>query len=93
MQHDVESDKLVGFVLPCTENGLPQSDSFIATDFKSMQDFFSSASVANYAFVYMVQPRGDKASVFCLSCTGTDNTFSAELVLKRWNYIYSELNK
>jgi len=36
VQYDVESDKLVGFVLPCNEYGLPQSDSFIATDFESV---------------------------------------------------------
>jgi len=90
VQYDVESDKLVGFVLPCNEDGLPQSDCFIATDFESMQAFFSNA---NYAFVYMVQPLGDKAPAICLSCIGTDNKFSAELVLKCWNYVYNELNK
>ena len=91
VQYDVESDKLVGFVLPCCDNGLPQSDAFIATDFESMQEFFSVSSVAKYAFVYMVKPLTDKVPAFCLSCIGTDNRFSAELVLKRWNYINSEL--
>ena len=41
----------------------------------------------------MVQPLTEKVPAFCLSCVGTDNKFNAELVLKRWRCIYSELQK
>ena len=61
--------------------------------FESMQKYFSEESIANYAFVYMVQPLTENVPAFCLSCVGTDNKFNAELVLKRWQYIYSELQK
>ena len=36
-QHDAETDKLVGFVLPCDKEGMPLCDSFMATSFESMQ--------------------------------------------------------
>ena len=64
VQYDVESDKLIGFVLPCDDSGLPQNDSFIATDFECMKEFFSVVSVANNAFVYIVQPLVDKLQHF-----------------------------
>jgi len=41
----------------------------------------------------MVQYLVDKTPAYCLRCIRTDNKFSAELVLKCWSYIYSELSK
>ena len=93
IQYDPNTNKLVGFVLPCDESGLPLCDSFMATTFESMENYFCNESVANYAFVYMVQPLAENVPAFCLSCLGTNNKFDAEIVLKRWNYIYSELKK
>ena len=93
VQYDAETDKLVGFVLLCDKEGLLLCDSFMATSFESMQKYFSEESIANYAFVYMVQPLTENVPAFCLSCIETDNKFTTELVLKRWQYIYSELKK
>lgn len=93
VQYHPDTDRLVGFVLLYDKNGLPLSDSFLVTTFESMQNFFGNASVANYAFVYMVQPLTEKVPAFCFTCDGTDNKFNAELVQKRWHYIYSELEK
>ena len=30
---------------------------------------------------------------FCLACIGTDNKFTADLILKRWKCIFLECNK
>ena len=43
--------------------------------------------------MYMAQPLFHSAPPFCLSCMGSDNKFSAEDVLLRWNYIISECRK
>lgn len=86
VQYDPKTNKLVGFVLPCNENDVPLCDSFMATTFELMQNYFSNESIANYAFVYMVQSLAKNVPAFCLSCVGTDNKFNAELVLKRWQY-------
>ena len=82
IQYDPNTNKLVGFVLPCDESGLPLCDSFMATTFESMENYFCNESVVNYTFVYMVQPLAENVPAFCLSCLGTNNKFDAEIVLK-----------
>ena len=93
VEYDNDTDRLVGFVLPCNENGLPLSDAFIAVSFESMEEFFRVADVAKYAFVYMAQPLCKGVPAFCLACMGTNNKFTADLVLKRWLYMFSECKK
>lgn len=80
VQYDPNTNKLVGFVLPCEESGLPLCDSFMATTFESMENHFCDESIANYAFAYMAQPLAENVPAFCLSCLGTNNKFNAELV-------------
>ena len=93
VQYDSETNKLVGFVLPCNDNGLPICDSFLAMSFKAMETSFKEGSLAKYAFVYMIQPLTIAVPAFCLACIGTDNKFDAELVIKCWHYIHNELNQ
>ena len=93
VQYDSETNKLVGFVLPCNDTGLPICDSFLATSFSAMEASFKEGSLAKYAFVYMIQPLTIGVPAFCLACIGTDNKFDAELVIKRWHYIHNELNQ
>ena len=49
--------------------------------------------MAKYAFVYMAQPLCKGVPAFCLACMGTNNKFTADLVLKRWLYLFSECKK
>ena len=90
IEYDSETDKLVGFVLPCDQNGLPICDSFIASSFETMEKYFENASLAKYAFVYVVQPHTKGVPPFCLACIGTENKFDAEVVMKRWQYIHDQ---
>ena len=93
MEYDNETNRLVGFVLPCDDKGLPIVDTFIALSFESIEESFKVANVAKYAFVYMAQPLSEGIPAFCLACMGTDNKFTAHHVLKRWKYIFSECKK
>ena len=93
VQCDSETNKLVGFVLPCTDNELPICDSFLATSFKAMETSFKEGILAKYTFVYMIQPLNIAVPAFCLACIGTDNNFYAELVIKHWNNIHNQLNQ
>jgi hypothetical protein len=93
IEYDSETNKLVGFVLPCNDQGLPKGDSFIAVSFASIEESFRVAEVAKYAFVYMAQPLCEIVPAFCLAVMGTDNKFTAEDVLKRWNYLVLECKK
>ena len=78
------TNRLVGFVLPCDNDGLPICDSFLATSFESIEECFTNAVISKYAFVYMAQPLSSSVAAFCLACFGTDNKFTALHVLKRW---------
>ena len=51
---------------------------------------FQSGIIAKY---YMAQPLTQGVPAFCLACLGTDNKFTAEHILKRWQYIYLECKK
>ena len=93
IDYDPETNRLVGFVLLCNEQGLPICDSFLAISFERMEQIFQNNKPAPYAFVYMAQPLQNNVPAFCLACVGSDNKFSAELVLNRWQCIVSECSK
>ena len=93
IDYDNETDCLVGFVLPCDEKAIPLSTSFKVESFEAMQAIFQSGEFAKYAFVYMAQPLARGVPAFCLACLGTNNKFTSEFVLKRWQYIYTECKK
>ena len=93
IDYDSESDRLVGFVLPCNDQGLPLVDSFLATTFESIQNMFETNQRSKYAYIYMAQCLSKRVPPFCLACLGTDNCFSAPDVLNRWKYIYVECDK
>ena len=93
IDYDNETDRLVGFVLPCDDSGLPVVDTYLAVSFDSIKESFSNGEVAKYAFVYMAQPLCQNVPAFCLACLVTDNKFTAEQVLKRWKHINLECKK
>jgi len=93
VEYDSESDRLVGFVLPCNDEGLPILSSFSVANFDSIKKAFQTGDVAKLAFVYMAQPLSEGVPAFCLACLGTNNKFTSDLLLKRWKYIYTECQK
>ena len=93
VEYDKETDRLIGFVLPCNDAGLPLADSFLAVSFEAIEEHFRSGTISKYAFLYMAQPISDGVPAFCLCCIGTDNKFCNKLVLKRWKYIHFECQK
>ena len=93
VDYDSETNKLVGFVLPCDEKGIPIGDSFMAVSFESIEQAFRDGNKSKYAFVYMAKPLAPGVPAFCLSCSGTNNQFTRELVLKRWKHIHTECSK
>lgn len=93
VEYDSESDCCVGFVLPLKENGLPVVDSFKAVSFTSIEKMFTESKIAKYAYVYMAQPLAKNIPPFCLACIGTNNKFTFETVLQRWEYIVRECHK
>ena len=90
VDYDSEAVRVVGFVLPCDNNGLPLCDSFIATSFSAIESMFKENEVAKFAYVYMAQAISKQVPAFCLACIGTNNRFSTDDVLKRWKHVYLE---
>lgn len=84
IEYDHKFNNVIGFVLPLN-NGCPQSDSYPATSAKAIVEYFNSGVRANYAYVIMAQSLIDSAPPFCLAIYGTDNRFTYEDIIKRWN--------
>lgn len=90
VEYDCETDRCVGFVLPLNKSGLPEVDLFLAISFKAIEQMFTNAK---YAYVYMAKPLTLNAPPFCLACFGTDDKFTAEHVMLRWQHICQECQK
>jgi len=93
VQYDPETNRMVGFVLPCNQEGFPLTDSFIAISFPQMEHCFTSADIAKYAVIYMASPLAENIPAFCLACVGTNNKYTFNLVVQRWSYILCECGK
>ena len=89
VEYDSKTDRCVGFVLPL-KNGLPQIDSI---SFDAIENMFANHTTSKYAYVYMAQPVDHNIPAYCLVCFGTDNEFTAEHVLMRWQYIIKECER
>ena len=59
----------------------------LGCSFKAIEEMFSKNQMANYAYVYMAKPLAVDAPSFCLASFGTENKFTAEHVMLRWQYI------
>ena len=93
VDYDPETNRLVGFVLPEGEDSLPSIDAHVAISFQSIEDSFKSSKISKYALVYIAQPLSPGVPAFPLACIGTDNKFTADILLKRWSHISSECQK
>ena len=90
IEYDNETNRLVGFVLPCDSDGLPQCNTFTEDCLQSIENPFRMGTLAKYAFVYMAQTFPQGFPAFCLAYLGTGNKFSPELLFRWWNYIHLE---
>lgn len=87
IEYDTNSNKLVGFVMPLID-GCPKTDTFMATSAREIINHFETGIKSDYAYAIMAQPLSPSAPSFCLSIFGTDNRFTYEDVLKRWEKIH-----
>ena len=93
VEYDENTNRLVGFVLPCNENGSPIYDEFLAVSFEHIENCFKNGELSRYAFLYMAQPIAPAVPSFVLACIGTNNRFNAELVQTRWLHINEQCKK
>uniref|UniRef100_A0A1B0CXZ1 Uncharacterized protein n=1 Tax=Lutzomyia longipalpis TaxID=7200 RepID=A0A1B0CXZ1_LUTLO len=95
IEYDSRTDTLIGFSSPLDpDTGFPIPYSFPATTFKDIIKALDNNHAAKYVNVLMARSTDKvKSPAFCLAVYGTDNSFSAEQVLQRWNFIKDELAK
>jgi len=65
-------------------------DSFLAFSLEGIEVCFTSQQIDKFVYVFVAQCIYKEVPPFCL---GTNNSFTATEVLKRWKYIYSEFHK
>lgn len=87
IQYWIKTDQLVGFVLPLNSNGLPKKNCFLASTASDIKNIFSKNDISTYVNVIVAQPMQENAIPFCIASYGTNNKFSAENVMHRWDFI------
>ena len=93
LQYDQNTNQIVGFVLPMDKQGMPIPLSFPATSAQVIEKYFENEKIASSLYTIIAQPLQNDAPCFCLCLYGTDNKFTAEDVLHRWDDTICELKK
>ena len=94
IEYDSKSDTFVGFCMPLDkESKLPIRDTFCLHTYEDIENAFRTEKIAKYAHCIVAQPIDIQSPSFVLSIIGTDSSYDAEVIMKRWKYIESEMNK
>lgn len=91
-QYDNKSNQILGFVLSLDQNGMPVPNAFPARNAEEIMKHFSTQKTTNFVTVVMAQPLAESPP-FCLLLFASDTKFTAEIVVKRWDFISNELKK
>lgn len=94
VQYDAKTNQLIGFAVPINKlNGMPIPFTFPARSAEEILSHFANEnSPSQYLNVMMAQPLAD-VPPFCLMMYGSNNTHTTREVIKRWNFIKTELNR
>lgn len=86
------TQQLVGLVLPYQSNGMPQLFAYKVSSADDLERFMNN-SKSNLVYIVVAQPLKTNCQPFILQMFGSDNKFTTDHVLKRWNYTVTELKK
>lgn len=94
VQYCAVTNQLIGFVSPIhNETGMPIPFTRPAKNAVEILNHFSNEhSISSFSNAIMAQPIGN-APPFCLLVLGSDNTYTTNDVINRWNYITLQLKK
>lgn len=93
VEFDSSTNRLFGFVLPLTENGIPHTTGFEVTSAAEMERMLQEEEVAGSIYCFMAHPAAAGVAPFCLMTAGTNVKFAHEDVLRRWRWIKKEESK
>lgn len=89
---DSRNNELIGLVLPFNENGMPKLHSFQAESAEKIKELLSLPK-SSLIYIVVAQPMKPKVLPYILQIFGTNNTFTAHDVLKRWSFTEKQLKK
>lgn len=96
IEYDTNHDQLIGQVLPIDElTGMPIPHSFITPEAEDIAKYVTNPQLkmATIVYIIMAQPLKENIPPFLLCVFGTDNKFTSDHVLKRWQHVETELAK
>lgn len=94
VDYDPNTNQLVGFALPLDKNGMPITGLFETKNAKQIQGHFTNTNhISSNVIVQMTQPQSLNIPSFCLNLYLTNNKYTAENVLSRWNYTLKYLEE
>lgn len=93
VEFDPRSNQMIGLVLPVDPiNGMPIQFSYMASNEGEIQKNMQKCNQSTHIYLVMAQPLKN-VPPFILQLFGTDNKFTAQNVLLRWQHIRSELER
>ncbi|XP_031623022.1 uncharacterized protein LOC116340587 [Contarinia nasturtii] len=93
IEYDNSTNQIVGLVLPINgTNGMPVSYTFLANSVDDIQKYIKKP-VSTLLYAVLAQPLQPNIPPYVLQIFGTDNTFEAKDVVRRWAHITEELRK
>lgn len=91
--YDVRSNKLVGINFPIDSlTGMPLTESYLARTLSDISKHMKN-QLSSLVYLIMAQPVKPKCPPFVLQLFGTDNKFTSQNVLDRWEFTIQELKK
>lgn len=91
--YDPSTNQLIGIVLPIDKTtGCPDSFTFMATDAEKIKQHLMHER-SNMVYLVMGQPLDERIPPFVIQMFGSSNKFDSQDVVKRWNFVESELKR
>lgn len=90
--YDPKTNQLVGIVLPLKANGMPKTMHFRPNSSNDIEEFMKLEK-SYLVYIIVAHPLGSNAPPFILSIFGTNNKFTKDDVLKRWQFVQNELQR
>lgn len=86
-------DQLTGLVAPLDHNGMPKTNTFKCSSPMKIVNDLKSYPIGRNVQLCMVQPLAKHAAPFCVNFFCTDNKFTTQDVLNRWEFVEREFAK
>ena len=92
VEYDEATNRFVGFVMPL-KDGIPVTDTFLLESFDEIKEALESSSIGKYAHCIVVKSVKVSVPSFVLFTLCTDSKYDNTVIMKRWDYVQTNLQK